>query len=259
MIFVDTHTHLYSEEFDRDRDHVVQSAVDHGVRYMFLPAIDRKYFPRMMELCKNHPDFCFPMIGLHPTSVKADYREELDFVTGKLENSGEKFYGIGEVGMDLYWDKTFAVQQSDALKVQADLAIRYRLPLVIHTRNSFPEVIGIMEEKRDPALTGVFHCFGGSVQQAKQAIELGFFLGIGGIITYKNSGLQEVVGEISLDHLLLETDSPWLTPVPFRGQRNESSNIPVIAEKIAEIRNISVEEVARITTENALRMFNISR
>ena len=257
MIFTDTHTHLYAGEFDADRDQVVRKAIDNGVNFLFLPNIDRQYFPGMMELCLRHPDHCFPMIGLHPTSVKSNYREELDFIIDKLAKAEHRFYAIGEVGIDLYWDKTYAAEQSDALNVQLDLAFRYHLPVVIHTRNSFDEVIRILEEKNNPDLSGVFHCFGGSVDQAMQAIGMGFFLGIGGIITYKNSGLQKVVEEVGLENLVLETDSPWLTPAPNRGQRNESSYIPIIAEKLAEIKNIPVEEVARITTQNALKLFNI--
>jgi TatD DNase family protein len=257
MIFADSHTHLYAEEFDSDRDQVVQKAIDKGVNYLFLPNIDRVYFPRMMDLCLRYSSNCFPMIGLHPTSVKSNYKEELDFIADKLIRNEQKFYAIGEVGMDLYWDKTFEKEQAVALKAQLDLALRYRMPVVIHTRNSFPQVIEILEEKNDLALSGVFHCFGGSVDQAKKAIGLGFCLGIGGILTYKNSGLQKVVEEVELAKMVLETDSPWLTPVPYRGQRNESSFIPLIAEKIAEIKNVQVEEVARITTDNALKLFNI--
>lgn len=255
MIFADTHTHLYADEFDADRDQVVRNATGKGVQFLFLPGIDREYFPRMMDLCLAHPGNCFPMIGLHPTSVKSNFREELDFIAEKLMLHETRFYAIGEVGMDLYWDKTFAKEQADALNFQLDLALKYHLPVVIHTRNSFDEVIRILEEKQNPELSGVFHCFGGSTEQAMQAINLKFFLGIGGVITYKNSGLQKVVEMVGLENLVLETDSPWLAPAPFRGQRNESSYIPLIAEKIAEIKKVPVEEVARITTENALKLF----
>jgi TatD DNase family protein len=256
MIFADTHTHLYASEFDADRDQVVMSALDKGVRYLFIPGIDRSYFPRMMRLCESFPRNCFPMIGLHPTSVKEDYREELTFIVNTLSKAETRFYAIGEVGVDLYWDKTFATFQSEALKIQLDLAVEYNLPVIIHTRNSFQEVIDILREKNNPAIKGIFHCFGGSVEQARQAIGLGFLLGIGGIITYKNSGLQKVVEELSLEDMVLETDAPWLTPVPFRGGRNESGYIPYIAEKIAQIKNVPVEEVAKITTANALKLFN---
>jgi TatD DNase family protein len=258
MIFADTHTHLYAGDFDADRDAIVGKAIDAGVKYLFLPGIDIEYYDRMMELSSRFPGNCFPMIGLHPTSVKQDYKKELDFITGKLASGKEKYYAIGEVGMDLYWDKTYTAEQEEALGYQADLAIRYNLPMVIHTRNSFDEVIKILGKKKSPGLTGVFHCFGGSVSQAKQALDLNFYLGIGGIITYKNSGLQKVVEEISLEHLLLETDSPWLPPVPHRGQRNDSSYIPLIAQKIAEIKRVPVEEVAKVTTSNALKLFGIA-
>jgi TatD DNase family protein len=258
MIFADTHTHLYAEEFDPDRDLVVNRAVDNGVKYLLLPNIDRKYFPRMMELCIRHPDHCFPMIGLHPTSVKQDWREEIGFITTELSKGATRYYAIGETGMDLYWDKTFAKEQAEALEIQVDLAIGYDLPLVIHTRNSFSEVIRILESGKGKGVRGIFHCFGGSLEEAKQATGLGFFLGIGGIITYKNSGLQQVVEKVGLEHMVLETDSPWLPPVPHRGQRNESAFIPLIAEKIAGIRNVSPEEVARKTTQNAITLFNLS-
>lgn len=255
MIFADTHTHLYAKEFDPDRDLAVKKAIDQGVEYMFLPAIDREYFSGLTDLVQKFPDHCFQMIGLHPTSVRKNFREELDFVSLQLTNHREKYCGIGEIGMDLYWDKTFQKEQETALNEQLDLAIQHRLPVVIHTRNSFQEVAEIIKKKNDPALTGIFHCFGGSVEQARQAIELGFFLGIGGIITYKNSGLQQVVEKISLEQMVLETDSPWLPPVPHRGERNESSFIPLIAEKIAEIKKVTVEEVAEVTTRNALKLF----
>jgi TatD DNase family protein len=257
MIFTDTHTHLYAEEFEADRDQVVRRAVERGVKFLFLPGIDRSYYPRMMDLCSKYPDHCFPMIGLHPTSVKANWQEELDFITETLNRGDSKFYAIGEVGMDLYWDRTFAEEQEKALEVQANLAIQYHLPMVIHTRNSFGEVVAVLEKCKSKGLSGVFHCFGGSIEQANQAVALGFFLGIGGILTYKNSGLQKVVEQIGIEHLVLETDSPWLTPVPHRGQRNESSYIPLIAEKIAEITGMAVDEIAQITTENAMKLFKV--
>ena len=254
MNFIDTHTHLYTEEFDADRDAVIQRALEKGVTGFLLPAIDRSYHERMMALA-GHDQHCYPMTGLHPTSVKAGYREELAFVDQLLEKENNKFYGIGEIGIDLYWDKTFAAEQIIAFNHQLDLAIQYKLPVAIHTRNSFPVAIEQIRQKNNPLLKGVFHCFSGSAEQAHQAIQAGFMLGIGGIITYKNSGLQKVVQEISLDHLLLETDSPWLPPVPHRGQRNESAYIPVIAGKISEIKNMPLEEVAEITIKNALTLF----
>ncbi|MCX6247197.1 MAG: TatD family hydrolase [Bacteroidetes bacterium] len=257
MNFVDTHTHLYAEEFDPDRDAAVQHAIAKGVDRLLLPAIDRSYYERMMQVAMRYPQTCFPMIGLHPTSVKADYREELDFIRKMLENNRETFLGIGEIGIDLYWDKTFADEQTAAFSDQLDLAVEYRLPAAIHTRNSFDIAIGVIRQKNNPGLKGVFHCFGGSAEQAQQATELGFMLGIGGIITYKNSGLQKVVEATGLEHLLLETDAPYLPPVPYRGQRNESAYIPLIAAKVAEIKKLPVEEVAEITTRNAEMLFKL--
>jgi TatD DNase family protein len=257
MNFIDTHTHLYAEEFDPDRDAVIQQAIDKGVDRLLLPAIDKSYYERMMLVIGRHREYCFPMIGLHPTSVKANFREELDFVKETLGKNREKFYGIGEIGIDLYWDKTFINEQTYALNYQLDLAIEYQLPVAIHTRNSFEIAIKMIREKNNPELKGVFHCFSGSVEQAQQAMELGFMLGIGGIITYKNSGLQKVMEVTGLTHFVLETDAPYLPPIPYRGQRNESAFIPVIAEKVAEIKNVSVTEVAEITTLNAVTLFKI--
>jgi TatD DNase family protein len=257
MNFIDTHTHIYAEEFDPDRDAVIQNAVDKGVDRLLLPAIDRSYYERMMSVADHHNEVCFPMIGLHPTSVKANFREELDFVKETLEKSREKFHGIGEIGIDLYWNKTFVNEQTSAFSFQLDLAIEYHLPVAIHTRNSFEIAMELIRQKNSPELKGVFHCFSGSVEQAQQATGLGFMLGIGGIITYKNSGLQKVVEATGLDHLVLETDAPYLPPVPYRGERNESAYIPIIAEKVAEIKNVSVAEVAEITTQNAVTLFRL--
>jgi TatD DNase family protein len=257
MNFIDTHTHLYAEEFDPDRDAVIQDAVNKGVLRLLLPAIERSYYERMMSVASRHSQYCFPMIGLHPTSVKANFREELDFVKETLEKNREKFHGIGEIGIDLYWDKTFINEQTYALNYQLDLAIEYQLPVAIHTRKSFEIAIKMIREKNNPELKGVFHCFSGSVEQAQQAMELGFMLGIGGIITYKNSGLQKVVEVTGLTHLVLETDAPYLPPVPYRGQRNESAFIPVIAEKVAELKHVSIEEVAKKTTQNAVSLFKV--
>jgi TatD DNase family protein len=256
MNFIDTHTHLYAEEFDPDRDEVIQRTVDKGVDRLLLPAIDRSYYERMMSVTEHHKGVCFPMIGLHPTSVKANFREELDFVKETLEKSREKFYGIGEIGIDLYWDQTFANEQALAFSDQLDLAIEFQLPVAIHTRNSFDIAIKLIQQKNNPELNGVFHCFSGSVEQAQKATSLGFMLGIGGIITYKNSELQNVVKATRLEHLVLETDAPYLPPVPYRGQRNESAYIPVIAEKVAEIKQVSIEEVALTTTRNAVTLFS---
>lgn len=258
MIFVDTHTHLYLEEFDSDRDNVVRNAIHNGVKYFFLPNIDSGSIHGMMALSDSFPDHCFPMMGLHPTSVKANYKEELAIAEKHLSSSGKRFYAIGEIGVDLYWEKAFLKEQYAAFSIQLDWAVKYDLPIVIHTRNSFEEAVDIIEKKNDPAIRGIFHCFGGTVMQAEKAIELGFLLGIGGIITYRNSGLQKVVEVIGLEHLVVETDAPFLPPVPYRGKRNESAYIPVIAQKIAEIKKMELSEVAEITTNNALKLFNIS-
>ncbi len=258
MKFIDTHTHLYAEEFDPDREAVIQHAVNKGVERLLLPAIDRSYYERMMSLPDLHKEVCFPMIGLHPTSVKANFREEIDFVKENLEKRREKFYGIGEIGIDLYWDKTFEKEQISAFSDQLDLAIEFRLPVAIHTRNSFDIAMKLILQKNNPELKGVFHCFSGSVEQAQQATALGFMLGIGGIITYKNSGVQKVVETTGLAYLVLETDAPYLPPVPYRGQRNESAYIPIIAGKIAEIKQITIEEVAETTTRNTVTLFKIN-
>jgi len=259
MNFIDTHTHLYAEEFDPDRDAVIKHAAGKGVQRVLLPAIDRSYYERMMSVVNSHREVCLPMIGLHPTSVNASYREEIDFVRETLEKSREKFYGIGEIGIDLYWDKTFENEQSSAFSDQLDLAIEYQLPVAIHTRNSFDIAVKLIRQKNNPDLKGVFHCFSGSVEQAQQATGMGFMLGIGGIITYKNPGLQKVVEATGLAHLVLETDAPYLPPVPYRGHRNESAYIPIIAEKIAQIKNVSVGEVAEQTTLNAVTLFRLMR
>ena len=258
MIFADTHTHLYLEEFDPDRDEVIRNAIKNGVEYMFLPNIDSSSTEGMLKIHEKFPRNCFPMIGLHPTSVKENYLEELALLEKELADGNKKYYAVGEVGIDLYWSREFEGFQLSAFSFQLDLALKYDLPVVIHTRNSFEQAVQVIEEKKNPAVRGIFHCFGGSVTQALKATELGFKLGIGGIITYKNSGLQKVVEVIDLEHFVLETDAPFLPPVPYRGQRNESAFIPVIAQKIAEIKKIPVEEVAEITTRNAMNIFKLT-
>ena len=258
MVFTDSHTHLYAEEFDHDRDAIFRRAGQQGVMYLFLPAIDSVYHEPMLRVVSAFPNFCYPMMGLHPTSVKENYLKELEIVEDYLANPALKFYAIGEVGIDLYWDKTHEEAQKVAFECQLDLAVKYDLPVVIHTRNSMDMALGILTERHDCRLRGVFHCFSGNTEQAKRAVGLGFMLGIGGVITYKKSGLQMVVENNGLEHILLETDAPWLPPVPYRGQRNEPSYIPVIAQKIAEIKNVPLETVAEITTSNALRLFGIA-
>jgi TatD DNase family protein len=256
-MFTDTHTHIYAEDFDPDRDDMILRAREQNLTRLFLPAIDSTYHEKMLQVSAQYPRMCYPMMGLHPTSVKDNYRDELQVVEEHLANRAHKFYAIGEAGIDLYWDKTHEAEQRDALNIQFDLALQYDLPMVIHTRNSMDITLKMIASRNDPRLRGVFHCFSGDEAQAKQAIALGFMLGIGGVVTYKNSGLQPVVQNIPLEYILLETDAPWLTPVPHRGKRNEPAYIPLIAQKIAEIKRVSVEEVAGVTTVNAERVFGV--
>lgn len=254
MVFCDTHAHLYAEEFDGDRDAMIQRALDAGVKYLFLPDIDSAFTKPMLDLVSRYPEHCFPMTGLHPTSVKENFRDELKIIESNLEDLTMKFYAIGEIGIDLYWDKTYSAEQEKAFRRQVELSIKHNLPVVIHTRNSFDVTSSILEDYRGKA-RGIFHCFSGNVLQAKTAVDLGYLLGIGGIITFKNSGLKEVVESIPLENLVLETDAPYLAPVPYRGKRNESSYIPVIAAKVAELKNTDLEKVAEVTTRNALLLF----
>lgn len=255
MIFADTHTHLYLEEFDQDRREVMEKASGAGVKYMMLPNIDSTSISTMLALADEFPGNCFPMMGLHPTSVKENFRDELAIVEEQLQE--RKFYGIGECGIDLYWDKTFAKEQEYVFRHHIELALSYNLPLIVHIRESFNEVIRILRDVNKPDLRGIFHCFSGSPEQAKQATGLGFSLGLGGVITFKNNRMQETLKHVDLKHLVLETDAPFLAPMPYRGKRNDPSYIPLIAEKVAEIKGISVEEVARNTTENARELFRL--
>lgn len=259
MIFIDTHTHIYAEEFDGDRDAVIQRAKQNNVSRLFMPAIDSKYHERMLSVSGRYPESCFPMMGLHPTSVKANYPDELGIVSEYLANPVLRFYAVGEIGIDLYWDKSHVQEQRHAFSLQLDLAVKYDLPVVIHTRNSMEMALDMVDERNDPGIRGVFHCFSGNVRQAERAIRLGFMLGIGGVVTYKNSGLQAVVEHTGLEHLVLETDAPWLPPVPYRGQRNEPSFVPVIAQKIAELKKMPVEKVSEVTTGNALKLFGTGK
>ncbi len=255
MILTDTHTHLYLEQFDEDREMVVKRAIDNGTKYMLLPNIDSKTITPMLDLCAAFPKNIFPMMGLHPTDVKENYHDELQIVRSHLEN--EKFYAVGETGIDLYWDKTFIEEQKAALSMQIQMAKDFGLPIVLHVRESFDEVFEIIEKTINDKLTGVFHCFTGTREQAEKIIGWGFKLGIGGVLTYKNSGLDKIVEAVSLDHIILETDSPFLTPKPYRGKRNESSYIKYVAEKLSEVKGIPITKVAEITTHNAVELFKI--
>jgi TatD DNase family protein len=255
MNLIDTHTHLYLKEFSNDIDEVVKRAEKEGVNKFFLPAIDSSETNAMFELEKKFPGKCIAMAGLHPCSVKENYKEELNKVEQLL---GErKFAAIGETGLDFYWDKTFTKEQYESLHIQAEWALQYNLPLVLHTRNAMQETIDVVKIYNGRGLKGIFHCFSGTLQNAKDIIERGFYLGIGGVITYKNSGLAEIIKDIDIKYFVLETDAPYLTPVPYRGKRNESSYLKYVVQKIAEIKNISIEEVAGQTTKNAAEVFSI--
>lgn len=254
MILTDTHTHLYSEQFNDDIDTVIKNSIDKGITRLFLPNIDSSSIDGMMKLGTDYPDNCFPMMGLHPTSVGENYKEELALIEDWMNK--QKFCAFGEIGIDLYWDKTFFKEQQEAFRFQIELAKKYELPFVIHCRDAFDEIFEILDELNDAKMRGIFHCFTGTVEQANHIINYGDFkIGIGGVVTFKNSGLDKVVEQIDLKHLVLETDSPYLAPAPFRGKRNESTYLYTIAEKVADIYNISIEEVAEITTANSKEVF----
>ncbi len=253
MIFVDTHCHLYLEDFEPDIVEIIQRAENEGVKQFYLPAIDSQVFGSLLNLEKKFPGKCKAMTGLHPCSVKAGYKEELKLVEKNLAD--RKFAAIGEIGLDFYWDRSFDEQQYDAMRTQMEWALHYNLPIVIHSRESIQQTIAEVKAKQKGNLKGIFHCFNDTSESAKQIIDLGFYLGIGGVVTYKNSKLPEAIKEIDLKHMVLETDAPYLTPVPFRGKRNESSYIKYVAAKLAELKSVSVEEVAAITTANAEKIF----
>ncbi len=256
MILTDTHTHLYSKEFDADRTDLIEKAIKSGITRFFLPNVDSESIPGMFQVEKQFPTNCFAMIGLHPCSVNPRYQQELQIMEHWL--SRRKFVAIGEIGIDLYWDKTFFPQQQDAFRKQIELSQKHGLPYVIHSRNSFDEVMEIIREYSNDFTKAIFHCFSGNVEQAQEVIKMGNFkLGIGGVVTFKNSGLDKVVEAIDLKHLVLETDAPYLAPVPYRGKRNEPDYLLLIAKKIAEIKNISVEEVAAVTTKNSIDIFGV--
>jgi TatD DNase family protein len=255
MIFTDTHTHLYSEEFNDDREAMVKRAIDARVKRLFLPNIDIKSIQPMLDLVWKFPDHCFPMMGLHPCSVDEHVEAHLFQIQKWFKK--RKFYAVGEIGLDFYWSVEFKEQQIMAFKKQIQWAIQMDLPINIHSRNSTDEVITILQKMKHPLLRGIFHCFSGNAQQAKQVTELGFYLGIGGVLTYKKSELPDAIVDIDLQHLVLETDAPYLSPVPYRGKRNESAYIVNIAEKLAELKNTTVEKVANITTDNSMKIYGI--
>ena len=256
MHLIDTHTHLFAQQFDEDRPEVIHRALEKGVKQMLLPNIDSSSIQPMLNLCAEFPNNCFPMIGLHPCDIKKNYLEELKIIEEWLQN--EKFVAVGEIGIDLYWDKNTLSIQEDAFRKQVKLAKKYKLPIAIHVRDSFDEVLAIIDELNDDYLSGVFHCFTGNEDQANHIINYGGFkLGIGGVVTFKNSDLDKTLSNISIEYLILETDSPYLAPTPYRGKRNESSYVILVAEKLAEIYGKSLDEVAYITTQNAKELFKI--
>ena len=256
MHLIDTHTHLFAKQFDEDRSKVVQRALEKGVQQMLLPNIDSSSIQPMLNLCIEFPNNCFPMIGLHPCNVKDNYLEELVIIEEWLQK--EKFVAVGEIGIDLYWDKSTLSMQEDAFRKQVELAKKYKLPIAIHVRDSFDEVLAIVDEMNDNNLSGVFHCFTGNEAQANHIINYGGFkLGIGGVVSFKNSRLDKTLKTISIEHLILETDSPYLAPTPYRGKRNESSYLVLVAEKLAEIYGKSVEDIAENTTQNSKELFKI--
>lgn len=254
-MLIDTHSHIYSEDFVNDIDEVIQRGYDNDIKKIVLPNIDSGSVKRLFDLTDSYPHLCFPLLGLHPTSVSEDYKEELQAIEYWMDK--REFYGIGEIGIDLYWDRTYLEQQEDAFRHQVKLAKSRNLPIVIHVRNSFNEVFKIVEEEQDGSLTGIFHCFSGTKEEAQKVIDAGFLLGIGGVVTFKNSDLDEVLSHINLEHLVLETDSPYLSPVPKRGRRNETAYLVYVAQKVAEIYDVSVEQVAEITTSKARSLFRI--
>jgi TatD DNase family protein len=255
MIFTDTHTHLYSEKFNEDREEVIKACLNDEITRFFLPNIDRASVAGMMSLVETYPNNCFPMIGIHPCSVGEDWKEEIKEYEELLTKY--KFYAIGEIGIDLYWDKTLVNEQKEAFEYQILLAKKLKLPIVIHARDSFNEIFEIVDKHNDD-LTGIFHCFNGTIEQAQKIMNYGGFkMGVGGVVTFKNAGVDKVVAQIPTEYLVLETDSPYLAPHPHRGKRNESSYLKIIAHKIAALKEISIDEVASITTENSKQIFGI--
>lgn len=253
MRLIDTHTHLYNKEFVRDIDAVIQRAEHEGVDRFYLPAVDSECFEELLALEARYPGKCIGMTGLHPCSVKADFESELKLVEDWLGR--RPWVAVGEIGLDFYWDRTFEAQQYQAFRQQIEWALHYRIPIVIHSRQSMWESIGVVREYQQAGVRGIFHCFSGDAGAAQAIVDLGFYLGIGGVLTYKNSGLADAIRDIPLEWLVLETDAPYLSPVPFRGKRNESGYLRYVVAKLAEVKGLPVEEVARVTSENAEKIF----
>ncbi|WP_313529146.1 TatD family hydrolase [Sphingobacterium multivorum] len=255
MLLTDTHTHIYYHAGTEKLQEHLQRCFDNGIQRLFLPNVNSASIKPVFDTVAAYPEHCFPMLGLHPCDVKKNYVEELETIRKSLETN--KVHAIGEIGLDLYWDKSTLEIQKDAFRTQVQWAKELNLPIDIHCREAFTELFELLEELHDDRLFGVLHCFAGSLEQAHQAIDLGFALGIGGVVTFKKAGLDQVVKEIDLKHIVLETDAPYLAPVPFRGKENESSYLVYVAQKVADLHQISVEKVAEITTENSKRIFGI--
>lgn len=254
--YIDTHAHLYDDDFKSERKEIIARAIENGVNKIILPGIDKSYHDSLLTFSAEFPGIAFPAAGLHPTSVKKDWKKEVDFVAGEL--SKEIFCAVGEIGIDGYWSKEFLIEQKDAFAAQIELASKYNLPVIIHSREATEEIFNVLEYCKKFNISGVFHAFSGSWETYKRLMSYGNFkIGIGGVITYKNSHLPDVIKRVDLNDIILETDAPWLTPVPFRGKRNEPSFIPFIAQTIASVKDCPVEEVANITTENAQKLFKI--
>lgn len=253
MILTDTHSHLYDTKFVEDRKAMILRAFEENIQRIFIPNIDQNTVKAMMDIVAAYPQKCFPMMGLHPCHVNENYKQELAVIKKHLDAGG--FCAVGEIGMDLYWDKTYVENQKIAFRTQIQWAKEKGLPIAIHCRNALNEIFEILEDEKDEQLRGVFHCFTGSIEQAQRVIDLNFYLGIGGIVTFKKAGLDAVVKEIDLKNLVLETDSPYLAPSPNRGKRNESSYLIHIARKVAELHQVSIERLAQITTDNSIKLF----
>ena len=251
-MLTDSHIHLYSQDFENDLDIVLDQAKNNKINRFLLPNIDNASLPKLLSLCKKYKNL-HPMIGLHPCSVKENYLSEIELLYNMLDQ--HDFIAIGEVGMDLYWDKSFLEQQKHAFKLQINWGKKYNLPIIIHSRNSFNDVFEIIKNEKSSRMTGIFHCFSGTYEEAEKIIDLGFYLGIGGVVTFKNSDLKNTLKKISLKHIVLETDAPYLAPHPFRGKRNEPKFLSIIANQIAELKNTPIEDVAQITNDNINKIF----
>jgi len=255
-MLIDTHTHLYLKQFDEDRNKIIKTCIDNNINKLLLPSIDCSTINLLLNLCEQYPDVCYPMLGLHPCSVNENFMQELETLKTLFDTN--KFIAIGETGIDLHWDKSTLDKQIEAFKIQISWAKENNLALVIHARNAFDEIFKVLDKEYDDNLKGVFHCFSGSLDQTKRILDYGnFILGIGGVITFKNSGLDKVIENVAIENIILETDSPYLTPAPHRGKRNDSTYLSLIADKLADIYNISTKEVAQITSQNAKKLFKI--